>query len=252
MRIKLFTFRYSASLGGFDDTPLTQFVRDKEVLAFREHFFTVNEVPHLACVVTWQEAVVREENLQLARELREPPAIDPSRAPIRPPEEKHRRRSRRSGAPDPAEGLDERERALFNTLREWRARKATEEGVPPYLIFTNKHFVEMVTGTRALNPIPDAPASPAGSGASAPRGAATPLGGAVGSRSGALASIASRTCVQAWCPRGESNPHSLSGNMDLNHARLPIPPPGPVRRGRIRTPGAVVNGRGAVYSPPSR
>ncbi len=31
---------------------------------------------------------------------------------------------------------------------------------------------------------------------------------------------------EEWCPRGESNPHSLSGNMDLNHARLPIPPPG--------------------------
>jgi len=81
MRIKLFTFRYSASLGGFDDTPLTQFVRDKEVLAFREHFFTVNEVPHLACVVTWQEAVVREEDLELAREVREHSRTDPSRDP---------------------------------------------------------------------------------------------------------------------------------------------------------------------------
>ena len=30
---------------------------------------------------------------------------------------------------------------------------------------------------------------------------------------------------RVWCPGGESNPHSLSGNMDLNHARLPIPPP---------------------------
>ena len=34
---------------------------------------------------------------------------------------------------------------------------------------------------------------------------------------------------RGWCPGGESNPHSLNGNMDLNHARLPIPPPGPVR-----------------------
>jgi len=140
MRIKLFTLRYTTSLGGFDDAPLTQFIRDKEVLAFREHFFTVNEVPHLTCVLSWQDAVVREEDLAMARELREHRPHDPSRAPIPPPEERHRRRSRRSGAPDPTEGLDERERALFNTLREWRARKANEEGVPPYLIFTNKHF----------------------------------------------------------------------------------------------------------------
>ena len=27
-----------------------------------------------------------------------------------------------------------------------------------------------------------------------------------------------------WCSRGELNPHALIGHMDLNHARLPIPP----------------------------
>ena len=37
MRVKLMTFRYSATLGGFDDTPLVEFIRDKEVLSFREH-----------------------------------------------------------------------------------------------------------------------------------------------------------------------------------------------------------------------
>lgn len=52
------TFRYSATLGGFDDTPLSDFARDKEVIAFREHFYTVNEVPHVTCVVTYQDAVV--------------------------------------------------------------------------------------------------------------------------------------------------------------------------------------------------
>jgi len=58
MRVKLFTFRYSATLGGFDETPLAEFVRDKEVLAFREHFFSVNETPHLICVLVWQDAVM--------------------------------------------------------------------------------------------------------------------------------------------------------------------------------------------------
>lgn len=29
-----------------------------------------------------------------------------------------------------------------------------------------------------------------------------------------------------WCPRRDSNPHT-SRHMDLNHARLPIPPRGP-------------------------
>ena len=58
MRVRLLTFRFSSTIGGFDDGPLTELIRDKEVLVFREHFFTVNEVPH-ACVITYQEPTVR-------------------------------------------------------------------------------------------------------------------------------------------------------------------------------------------------
>ena len=32
-------------------------------------------------------------------------------------------------------------------------------------------------------------------------------------------------CGILWCPRRDSNPHTLR-HMDLNHARLPIPPRG--------------------------
>jgi ATP-dependent DNA helicase RecQ len=40
--------------------------------------------------------------------------------------------------------LNEPERVLFNTLREWRGRKAHEEGVPPYLVFTNRELIGIV------------------------------------------------------------------------------------------------------------
>ena len=133
MRVKLFTFRYSATLGGFDDTCLQDFVRDKEVVAFREHFYAVNEVPHVTCVLTYQDAVVPREVLQTATEIprREAP---PQRA----------RFERNGERPDPTTGLSEPERLLFNTLREWRSRKAHEEGVPPYLIFSNRELLELV------------------------------------------------------------------------------------------------------------
>jgi superfamily II DNA helicase RecQ len=131
MRVKLFTFRYSATLGGFDDTALTDFTRDKEVIAFREHFYTVNETPHLSCVVHYQDAVVPREALEAAREI-------PPRSVAR---DSYRRRD---GAPDPCAGLDESERALFNHLREWRAELAREEGKPPYLILNNKQLVAIV------------------------------------------------------------------------------------------------------------
>lgn len=126
--MQLFTLRYSTSLGGFDPEPLERFARDKEVLSFREHFFTVNDVPHLACVLTWQEALSAGD---------EPPRARERRTSIS-------KGSSREERPDPAAELDERGRALFDALRSWRARAAHEEGVPPYLLFTNRQLVEIV------------------------------------------------------------------------------------------------------------
>lgn len=132
MRIKLLTFRYSATLGGFDDTALVDFTRDKEVIAFREHFYLVNEVPHLSCVVHYQDAVVERAALDAAREIAPRPQL-------RPPRFQHR-----DGAPDPCEGMSDSERALFNHLREWRSKQAHDDGVPPYLLLTNRQLVEVV------------------------------------------------------------------------------------------------------------
>jgi superfamily II DNA helicase RecQ len=133
MRVKLFTFRYSATLGGFDDGALSEFVRDKELVAFREHFYSVNEVPHVTCVLAYQDAVVPPALLHAASEIprRE---LSPERA----------RYERNGERPDPTAGLSEPERVLFNTLREWRSRKAHEEGVPPYLVFTNRELIAIV------------------------------------------------------------------------------------------------------------
>lgn len=136
MRARLFTFRYSPTLGGFDDTLLQDFVRDKEVLAFREHFYAVNDVPHVTCVLTYQDALVPPEIVQAAH------AVAPREERPRSPH----RFERNSGGdrPDVTAGMSEPERVLFNTLRDWRTRKAHDEGVPPYLIFTNRHLLEIV------------------------------------------------------------------------------------------------------------
>ena len=124
MRVKLLTFRYSATLGGFDDTPLADFIRDKEVLSFREHFFLVNEVPHLTCVLTYQDATLPLEVIEEARRTKT-----------------DKRSPRRT---DPTEGLDEADRVLFNTLRVWRSETAKSEGVPPYVILTNKELLGVI------------------------------------------------------------------------------------------------------------
>ena len=133
MRVKLITFRYSATIGGFDDSALSEFIRDKEVLSFREHFYSVNDVPHLTCVVSYQDPVISPRDLDAARQSERDAGgyQDSHRAPWR-------------DRPDPASGLGEAERVLFNTAREWRARKAREEGVPPYVILTNRQLLEIV------------------------------------------------------------------------------------------------------------
>ncbi|MHC4955543.1 MAG: HRDC domain-containing protein [Planctomycetota bacterium] len=116
MRVKLITLRYSSTLGGFDEAPLSAFARDKEVVAFREHFYSVNEVPHLTCVIAYQEAVVGAPAAAV-----------------------------KAAKPDPTAELSEPERLLFNTIRTWRAETAREEGVPPYVILTNRQLVRVVT-----------------------------------------------------------------------------------------------------------
>jgi ATP-dependent DNA helicase RecQ len=117
VRVKVVTLSYAPSLQGFDDRPLAEFVRDKEVLQVREHFFSVHDLPHLACLVTYQD-----------------PA--PPRAAASSPDPRQR--------PDPAAELPDEDRVLFGTLREWRSARSRKEGVPPYVLFTNRELVSIV------------------------------------------------------------------------------------------------------------
>lgn len=119
----------------FDDTALADFIRDKEGTRVPQPpFYCVNEVPHLSCIVHYQDAVVPQAVQDAAREI-------PARARQG---SGSRAFERKRGAPDPCEGLGPGERALFNHLREWRSKQAHEDGVPPYVICTNKELVAIV------------------------------------------------------------------------------------------------------------
>src|ERR1700722_837756 len=50
--------------------------------------------------------------------------------------------------------------------------------------------------------------------------------------------------IESWCPREDSNLHALR-RMDLNHVRLPIPPPG---QGACTAKNAIIAGRFALSS----
>lgn len=140
MQIKILTLRYSPTLGGFDDTPLAAFLHHREVLSFREHFFCFRDTPHLTCVVQVQDDVVSPEDLQAAREIAAASAdgdcVNGVRRGGRPRGQRDR--------PDATQGMNESQRRLFHTLREWRTGKAREQGVPPYLILTNRQLVDVI------------------------------------------------------------------------------------------------------------
>lgn len=113
MKLKIFTFRFSEGLDGFDDKPLQEFIADKEVIEFSEHFFIHENTPYLTVMISYR--------LMAAEEKR-----------------KFNRRQ------DPRSELDDREKKAYDALRSWRSVRARQDGIPAYMIATNKQFVQMI------------------------------------------------------------------------------------------------------------
>ena len=121
MKLRIFTFRFTAASAGFDDTPLREFLADKEVVEYSEHFFEHERTPYLTVVAAYRYLA---------------------------PDEKRAFRRRES----PEQDLAPEERVLFDALRAWRAARAQAEGIPPYMIASNRQLVRIVrlkAGTKA-------------------------------------------------------------------------------------------------------
>lgn len=116
MLAAVITLRFNPILGGFDDTELRRFIADKEVLSIREHFFVYETLPHIAFTVIYR------------------PLVEPVTKPV---QTRQRDESWRKL-------LTEQDLPLFNQMRDWRAEKAKHDGVPPYVIFTNRQLAQIV------------------------------------------------------------------------------------------------------------
>ena len=117
MLVKVITLSFDSVLGGFNDSTLRDFLKDCELVSIRDHFFIRNEMPYLTLVI--QYFPIRQE-------------LNPKMAP--------------QGSRDEAwrETLTESDLGLFNLLREWRSKSSRKEGVPPYVIFTNRQLAQVV------------------------------------------------------------------------------------------------------------
>ena len=114
MKLKIFTFRYSDECSGFDDAPLQEFQSDKELVEVTDHFYVHDRLPHLTVLLSYREAAASA--------------------------------TRRRTKPDPRLELDERERETYDALRSWRAATAKQNGIPAYLVATNRQLARMITG----------------------------------------------------------------------------------------------------------
>ena len=113
MKLKVFTFRFSDSAEGFDDQPLQEFIADKEVIEFSEHFFVHERTPYLTVLLAYRLIADDERRKRIHRV-------------------------------DPRKDLDDQEKATYDALRTWRAARARQEGIPPYMIANNKQLAKMI------------------------------------------------------------------------------------------------------------
>jgi len=107
------TLRFDPSSSRFEDAPLDEFAKSREILSVREHFFVHGEVPHLLLCISWR--------MPTAGSARPPKPHEDWKALLRTAEQQER----------------------FDRLRRWRNETAKSEGKPAYAILTNRMAAEI-------------------------------------------------------------------------------------------------------------
>lgn len=118
MKLKVFTLRWCADTGGFDDDPLQKFLATRQVVSISEHFFVHENTPTLVLVLSYRESENRTEIRRMGA-----PATHGARQ-------------------DAAAELNDVERKRFEILRNWRNGFARKMGRPPYAVLTNRQLAE--------------------------------------------------------------------------------------------------------------
>ncbi len=130
MRIFLVTLRFTPQAAGFDDAPLRAALGSDRIVSLREHLFVVQDLPHLLCVVTCTETAAQDRGVSEPVRSVRPRESGVTREPTQPD----------APPPSPRDALDAEGQWLYDAMRRWRAQTAKQEGVPPYVVLTNRQL----------------------------------------------------------------------------------------------------------------
>ncbi|AHF05546.1 hypothetical protein MARPU_11015 [Marichromatium purpuratum 984] len=122
MQVRVFTLGFDPVNGRFDDSPVRDFLTDKEVDAISDHFFIHAGRPYLTLVVRYRLAAPAASTQTSAKSSRSAAGRDAAWRDL----------------------LRQEDWPLFNRLREWRGERAKAEGIPPYVICNNRQLAEIV------------------------------------------------------------------------------------------------------------
>ncbi|MCP4623816.1 MAG: hypothetical protein GY850_09830 [bacterium] len=92
---------------------MQDFISDKEIIDFTEHFFIHEKTPYLTVLISYRLSSGDEKKKVDRRQ-------------------------------DPRKDLEESEKQAYDELKTWRSARARQEGVPPYMIANNKQLVKMI------------------------------------------------------------------------------------------------------------
>jgi superfamily II DNA helicase RecQ len=109
--LKIFTLKYEEKSESFNDSMLSNFLADKEILRWESHFFERKNEYFWTLLIEYRQSVPMQT--ELAQKV--------------------------EGSKDESykELLAENDWPLYKVLREWRAERSKKEGIPPYIICNN-------------------------------------------------------------------------------------------------------------------
>ncbi len=119
LKIKLFTLRFNPSLGEIDDREAARFLAGKELIEVRDHFFIHQGLPHLLLILLYNSIAGGEGDPDITSNSKSKERFDPK------------------------ELLSDKDWPLYTSLKEWRNELAKSEGIPPYIIATNRQIAEI-------------------------------------------------------------------------------------------------------------